>query len=53
MTETTNLYIDGEWVPAEDGNSFAVENPADTTETVREYTKGSTVDAERAIAAAD
>ena len=53
MTETTNLYIDGEWVPAEDGNSFAVENPADTTETVREYTKGSTVDAETAIAAAD
>jgi len=52
MTETTNLYIDGEWVPAEDGSTFAVENPADTTETVNEYAKGSTEDAEKAIAAA-
>ncbi|ELZ24211.1 Aldehyde Dehydrogenase [Halosimplex carlsbadense 2-9-1] len=52
MTDTTDLYIDGEWVPAEDGSTFAVENPADTTETVNEYAKGSTEDAEKAIAAA-
>jgi len=52
MTETTNLYIDGEWVPAEDGDTFAVENPADTTETVNEYAKGSNEDAQKAISAA-
>ncbi|QPV62822.1 aldehyde dehydrogenase family protein [Halosimplex litoreum] len=53
MTETTNLYIDGEWVPAEDGSTFAVENPADTSETVAEYAKGSTEDAQKAIDAAN
>ncbi|QLH83645.1 aldehyde dehydrogenase family protein [Halosimplex pelagicum] len=53
MTETTNLYIDGEWVPAEDGSTFAVENPADTTETVTEYAKGSTEDAQKGIDAAN
>ncbi|MFC7142706.1 aldehyde dehydrogenase family protein [Halosimplex aquaticum] len=53
MTETTNLYIDGEWVSAESGDTFAVENPADTTETVAEYAKGSTEDAQKAIDAAN
>ncbi|WP_135363284.1 2,5-dioxovalerate dehydrogenase [Halosimplex halophilum] len=53
MTDTTNLYIDGEWVPAESGDTFAVENPADTTETVAEYAKGSTEDAQKAIDAAN
>ncbi|WP_459194065.1 2,5-dioxovalerate dehydrogenase [Halosimplex sp. J119] len=53
MTETTNLYIDGEWVSAESGDTFAVENPADTTETVAEYAKGSTADAQKAIDAAN
>jgi aldehyde dehydrogenase (NAD+) len=52
MTDTTRLYIDGEWAPAGDGETFAVENPADTTETVNEYARGGTEDAKRAVKAA-
>jgi aldehyde dehydrogenase (NAD+) len=47
-----NLYVDGEWTPATDGKRFAVKNPADVTETVNEYAKGGTSDAERAVEAA-
>jgi len=53
MTDTNRLYIDGEWVPADDGETFAVENPAHTTETVNTYAKGGTEDAKQAVRAAD
>jgi 2,5-dioxopentanoate dehydrogenase len=52
MTDTDQLYIDGEWVPADDGETFAVENPANTSETVNTYAKGGTADAQRAVEAA-
>jgi succinate-semialdehyde dehydrogenase/glutarate-semialdehyde dehydrogenase len=38
-TVPTGLYIDGEWQPAADGRTFAVENPA-TGETLVEVADG-------------
>jgi aldehyde dehydrogenase (NAD+) len=52
MTETTQLYIDGERVDAADGETFAVENPANTSEVVNEYAYGGEEDAEAAVEAA-
>jgi 2,5-dioxopentanoate dehydrogenase len=52
MTDTTNLFINGEWVPASDGEAFAVENPAQTSETINTYAKAGRGDAERAVEAA-
>jgi aldehyde dehydrogenase (NAD+) len=52
MTDTNQLYIDGRFQPAEDGDTFAVHNPADTTEVAAEYAKGGTADAERAVSVA-
>ena len=45
------LYINGEWVDAAGGRTFAVENPA-TGETIAHVADGSIADAERAIAIA-
>lgn len=45
------MYIDGEWVGAEGGASFAVTNPA-TGEEVDRVPNGSRADASRAVAAA-
>jgi 2,5-dioxopentanoate dehydrogenase len=53
MTETTQLYIDGERVDAADGETFAVENPANTSEVVNEYAYGGEEDAEAAVEAAN
>ena len=53
MTETIQLFIDGERVDAADGETFATENPANTSETVAEYAYGGEEDAERAVAAAN
>jgi succinate-semialdehyde dehydrogenase/glutarate-semialdehyde dehydrogenase len=47
----TGLYLENEWVDAEGGRTFAVENPA-TGEILTHVADGSVADAERAIAAA-
>ena len=46
-------FINGEWVPAESGDTFVNSNPADTREEVTEYAKGGKADAQAAIAAAE
>lgn len=47
----TGLYLENEWVDAEGGKTFAVENPA-TGEVLAHVADGSPADADRAIAAA-
>ena len=47
----TGLYLNNEWIDAEDGKTFTVENPA-TGEVIAHVADGSVADAERAIAAA-
>ena len=46
------MFINGEWVDAQSGETFEVTNPA-TGEKIGEMPDGSAVDAERAVAAAD
>ena len=52
MPETYQNYIDGEWVDSETGDTFEVQNPANTDEVVGRFQKSSSDDAERAIEAA-
>ena len=47
-----NNFINGQWVPAESGDTFINSNPADTREEVTEYAKGGKSDAQAAIEAA-
>ena len=47
----TGLYLNNEWVDAEGGKTFAVENPA-TGDVLAQVADGSVADAERAIAVA-
>ena len=47
-----NNFINGQWVPAESGDTFINSNPADTHEEVTEYAKGGKSDAQAAIEAA-
>jgi succinate-semialdehyde dehydrogenase / glutarate-semialdehyde dehydrogenase len=47
----TDLFIDGTWVPAASGATFAVENPA-TRQVLADVADGGVDDAERAIRAA-
>lgn len=47
----TGLYLNGKWIDAEGGRTFAVENPA-TGQVIAQVADGSVADAERAIAAA-
>ena len=51
MKEYQN-YIDGEWTPADSGDTFVNSNPADTREEVAQYAKGGRADTQAAIAAA-
>lgn len=53
MTETNYNYVDGEWVAAGTGETFAVHNPADRSDVVGEFQKSGTADAEAAVEAAD
>ncbi|MFC7323706.1 aldehyde dehydrogenase family protein [Halorubrum rutilum] len=53
MTETNYNYVDGEWVAAGTGETFAVHNPADRSDVVGEFQKAGTADAEAAVEAAD
>lgn len=52
MTETYQNYIDGEWRDSETGETFDVENPADTSEVVGSFQRSSEVDTNGAIEAA-
>lgn len=52
MTETSNNYVNGEWVPSETGETFAVENPANPDEVVTRYQQSSTADATAAVESA-
>src|SRR5690554_4956558 len=47
----TGLYLNNEWIDADEGKTFPVENPA-TGEVLAHVADGSVADAERAIAAA-
>jgi aldehyde dehydrogenase (NAD+) len=48
----TDLYVDGEWVAAESGETIATEDPA-TEEPIAEVQSAGAADVERAVAAAD
>ncbi|MFP8953981.1 aldehyde dehydrogenase family protein [Natrialbaceae archaeon A-arb3/5] len=52
MSETYYNYVGGEWTESETGETFEVENPADTTEVVGEFQRSSSEDAAEAIEAA-
>ncbi|GAA4736056.1 aldehyde dehydrogenase DhaS [Isoptericola chiayiensis] len=51
LSSSKQLLIDGEWVDAKDGRTFATVNPA-TEETLVEVSRASAVDADRAVVAA-
>jgi phenylacetaldehyde dehydrogenase len=51
LSSPKQLLIDGEWVDAKDGRTFATVNPA-TEETLVEVSRASSVDADRAVVAA-
>ena len=51
MLDKTEFYINGSWVPSQDGISFPVLNPA-TEDAFATITLGGVKDAEAAIAAA-
>src|SRR5690606_32165456 len=48
----TQAYIDGQWVDADDGSTFAVSNPA-TGEEIAQVAKAGQAETARAIAAAE
>ncbi|MFC6825154.1 aldehyde dehydrogenase family protein [Halopelagius fulvigenes] len=52
MSAEYNIYIDGDWIASESGETFEVRNPADTTEVVGTYQSAASEDAEAAIEAA-
>jgi aldehyde dehydrogenase (NAD+) len=52
MTETYHNYVDGDWVTATTGETFAVHNPADQSDVVGEFQQSGTEDAEAAVEAA-
>ena len=51
MLDKTEFYINGSWVPSQDGHSFPVLNPA-TEDAFATITHGVANDVEAAIAAA-
>ena len=51
MLDKTEFYINGSWVPSQDGHGFPVLNPA-TEDAFATITLGGAKDAEAAIAAA-
>src|SRR4051812_42783603 len=51
LSSPKQLLIDGEWVDAKDGRTFATVNPA-TEEVLVEVAQASAVDADRAVVAA-
>lgn len=53
MVSKYQLFIDGEWINSESGETFVRVNPADPDEVIGEFQKGSTLDAEKAVDAAE
>ena len=51
LDEQHRLWIDGDWVPAASGQTFAVENPA-REETISHVARGAAEDINRAVRAA-
>jgi alpha-ketoglutaric semialdehyde dehydrogenase len=49
---TFKLFINGEWVPSESGETYRRVNPADPDEVLGEFQKGNAEDAKKAIEAA-
>ena len=52
MTETYKMYIDGEWVDSDSGETFSRVNPA-TLETIGIFQKGNEMSVEAAVSAAE
>ncbi len=53
MVSKYQLFIDGEWVNSESGETFTRVNPADPNEVIGEFQKGNAPDAEKAVDAAE
>jgi 2,5-dioxopentanoate dehydrogenase (EC 1.2.1.26) len=53
MPETHHNYVGGEWTEASTGETFAVQNPADTDTVVARFQQSDETDAKAAVAAAD
>jgi 2,5-dioxopentanoate dehydrogenase (EC 1.2.1.26) len=53
MSETHHNYVGGEWTEASTGETFAVQNPADTDTVVARFQQSDETDAKAAVAAAD
>jgi len=47
------LFIDGEWINSDSGETFTRVNPADPSEVIGEFQKGNALDATKAIDAAE
>jgi len=52
MTETHLNYVGGEWQSSASGETFGVQNPADTTDTIGAFQYSSPADVDAAVAAA-
>ena len=52
MTSKFKLFINGEWVTSESGETYQRVNPADPGEVLGEFQKGNAEDAKKAIEAA-
>lgn len=52
MAETYGNYINGEWVPAASGETFADTNPARPSEVIGEFARSNAADIDAAVAAA-
>jgi acyl-CoA reductase-like NAD-dependent aldehyde dehydrogenase len=50
---TYNLYIDGQWIPAESGQTFTSTNPADTRDVIGRFQVAEAHDVARAVGAAE
>jgi aldehyde dehydrogenase (NAD+) len=53
MVQTYKIYINGEWVDSESGETFTKVNPANPDEVIGEFQKGNENDVKKAIDAAE
>ena len=52
LVSTFKLFINGEWMPSESGETYTRVNPADPNEVLGEFQRGNTEDAKKAVEAA-
>ncbi len=52
MSETIENFVNGSWVEAETGETFAVKNPADRSDVIGHFQRSGSVDADRAVESA-